>query len=135
MVSNWFELALWSNQVMYHRQKIDLLTFSYCIVHDTDHRFSPSYYCDEEFERRRDKNSVSPTFKPGNICDYLPGESSISQRERNLVSILPNLTSRSKQHTTVSPIFRCFLTNNALNSLRVYYLSRLESLLQAHRSH
>lgn len=52
-----------------------------------DHRCSPSYFTEEEFERRRDKNSVSPTFKPGNICDYLPGQSSISQHERNLVSI------------------------------------------------
>lgn len=52
----------------------------------SDHRCSPSYYSEEDFEQRREKSSVSPTFKPGNISDYVPGQSSISQHERNLVS-------------------------------------------------
>lgn len=43
-----------------------------------DHRSSPSYYSEEDYERK--------SFKPGNISDYLPGQSSISNHERNLVS-------------------------------------------------
>lgn len=55
------------------------------LTSQTDHRFSPSYFSEEDFERR----SQSPTFRPGKIGDYLPGQSSISQHERNLVTITP----------------------------------------------
>lgn len=44
----------------------------------TDHRYSPSYFNEDDLERKN--------FKPGSISDYLPGQSSISRHEHNLVS-------------------------------------------------
>lgn len=68
-----------------------------------DHHFSPTYYASEEdFERRHDRSSVSPTFKPGNISDYLPGQSSISQHERNLVSFSPTTNNPCPALSSVS---------------------------------
>lgn len=66
----------------------------------TDHRYSPSYFSEEDF----DQYYGSKSQKPGSISDYEPGQSSIinkqqqqhgDQHERNLVSIT-KLLSRSQ---------------------------------------
>lgn len=50
-----------------------------------DHKLEPSYFsADFQEQLAGERRSASP--RPGNICDYLPGQSSLSQHERNLVS-------------------------------------------------
>lgn len=123
----------------------------------TDHRFSPSYFSEEE--RISSGSSAAPAAaaapafdghppaasaqsatggslrrQPANISDYLPGQSSISQHERNLVSSRPASTAHSSQASSPksnnSP-----LSNTLLASTFSHLLATQAPLSQAHRAH
>lgn len=70
---------------LYHCLRQVLKWDIFAFISIADHRLTPSYYSQDEHKSRH-------VYIPKNIADYEPGHSSISEREKQMVS-QPNVTS------------------------------------------